>query len=360
MRNIVVSAGPARVPIEVRDAVIRRIGNDQPCSLLELTDRSLSGREMLDEAHSEVRRILKVPENFTCLLLPGGGSQQFAIAAMNARLVTHRMDFIVTDHWTSRAMQEFRNFIPVRPLDADTTLSSIPLVGAIPMSSDGAGVFLTSNNTAAGTQWPTIPTLPSGCRIVDMSSDLFARLPNYTGVDIVLACAQKNFGVAGISLVVVSKEKLLKMKGANQSVFSYQSWLDSGGMYNTFPMLPLAVTVEYLRYISLLGGVDGVLERCKKCSDPLYEYLQNSKLFQPSAQAEFRSPHNVTFKLLQPSKNAEEDVLKRAQSHGVLGLKGHSSIGGFRASFYTGSDPTDAANLIAFLKDLEMQQLYSR
>lgn len=304
---------------------------------------------MLDEVHGLVARLLHVPPGFTSLLLPGGGSQQFAIAALNLRGVVDTIRFLVTDHWTERARQEFSPFLPVIGV-------AVNLDSASSVDNDfgpNVGYFVTSNNTAAGTRWPALPALPGMCRIADMSSDLFGRRPQFGNFELILACAQKNFGVAGLSLVLIADSLLSRIEGRTSGVFSYSSWKQAGGLYNTFPVVQLAITLEMLRFINRTGGVEAVEQNCRACSDMLYEYLENSTLFEPQIGQLCRSIHNVTFRLRASCMSTEHEILSEAGRQGVIGLKGHPTVGGFRASFYAGADVQDAAGLISFLTQFE-------
>src|SRR5690606_7135811 len=190
-------------------------------------------------------------------------------------------------------------------------------------------VFITSNNTASGTQWPEIPAVKGSCRIVDMTSDIFARLPEYHNIDLIIAGAQKNFGLAGMSLLIVSDDLLEKLS-VRDSVLSFKSWFASNGFYNTIPMMQMIFIYEYLIYIERMGGINAVNRLCKTCSSILYDYLDKSNIFFATVDVSSRSIHNVTFAIKEGVSLSYESVLQLSKQNGIVGLKGHPSIGGFR------------------------------
>lgn len=349
MRPLIVSSGPARAPEQVVERVAERIRRREPCSLLELNDRSAEGKRLLAEVKTLARELLAVPDTFEVLLLPGGASQQFAIAAINLRGCVDSATFLLTDYWTGRAQAEFANFLPTSAVHLSHEEVGGGLVADRAMQGRCA-VFLTTNNTASGSRWPKIPPLSGQCRILDMSSDLFACKPDFGRADLIIAAGQKNFGVAGLS-VVLARNSLLERLSCPPGVFSYRSWLQAGGMYNTFPVVSLAITHEYLQYICDIGGVEAAGENCSKCSDALYDFLDGSKNFEAPVPRPARSPHNVVFKTRSEVDTAA--LLERAEARQIIGLKGHPSVGGLRASFYVGADIGDARQLIEFLGQFE-------
>lgn len=348
MKGLVFSAGPARAPREVVKRVADRVVRTTPCSLLEVSDRSAEGRKLLSDVKALVIDLLSVPESFEVLILPGGGSQQFAIAALNLREYVSSVTFLITDHWTERARSEFGNFLETIAAPVSHQEMLYGLFAGSSLSERGA-VFLTTNNTASGSRWPQMPSLCAPCRIFDMSSDLFACRPNFDLADLIIAAGQKNFGVAGLSLVLIRKS-ILSCLPDFSGVFSYRSWYESEGLYNTFPVVNLAVMLEFLRYIRDVGGVEAIGEKCRECSDMLYAFLDKSVYFEALVPVALRSPHNVVFK----SKIGNPSfVLASAEARKIQGLKGHPSTGGFRASFYVGAELQESRQLVEFLDQFE-------
>jgi len=322
-------------------------------SALELSDRSEAGNGVLAEIERLTRSLLRVPAEFDVLLLPGGATHQFVSIAFSLRAITDRVSFVETDYWTARARAEMAQFVAVETCfdGAAHGYSQLPAAATLAHPRSDT-VFLTSNNTAAGTRWRAIPRLGSRYQIVDMSSDLFASLPDYRHGDLFLACAQKHFGVAGISIVIVRRSMLDRL-GDVDGYLSLSNWRDSRGRYNTFPMMLATVTLECLRYLDSEGGVAANHANCRRCSEALYAYLDESHLFSARVpRVEDRSPYNVSF-IAGGAPSIVPYVVERAREDGLQGLKGHPSVGGLRASFYIGARLRDTAVLIDFLQRIE-------
>jgi phosphoserine aminotransferase len=349
------SAGPGALPEIVKQRIAGRMwpAAEGHGSALELSDRSEAGNGVLAEIERLTRSLLRVPAEFDVLLLPGGATHQFVSIAFSLRAITDRVSFVETDYWTARARAEMAQFVAVETCfdGAAHGYSQLPAAATLAHPRSDT-VFLTSNNTAAGTRWRAIPRLGSRYQIVDMSSDLFASLPDYRHGDLFLACAQKHFGVAGISIVIVRRSMLDRL-GDVDGYLSLSNWRDSRGRYNTFPMMLATVTLECLRYLDSEGGVAANHANCRRCSEALYAYLDESHLFSARVpRVEDRSPYNVSF-IAGGAPSIVPYVVERAREDGLQGLKGHPSVGGLRASFYIGARLRDTAVLIDFLQRIE-------
>jgi phosphoserine aminotransferase len=327
--------------------------------MLDLPDRSAEGEALLEEVRTRIRRLLGVPDTFSVLLVPGGGTHQFVSLAYSLKAQFSTLAFVETDYWTQRAREEASNFMPVDTLCStrDTGYRALPRAPEIRCAASEAAVFFTSNNTAAGTQWRGFPTVGGGCTVIDMSSDLFCSHPDFERVDIVMACAQKQFGAAGISVLLVRNTVLEHM----QSVGGYLSlsrWHATSSVYSTFPMVLAVIADECLRFIESEGS-DVIRHRCERCAELLYAFLDSSVVFRPRVtNHEFRSIHNVTFELRNADESMRTRIVLSAQTRGLVGLRGHPSVGGFRASFYVGATESNAASLIDFLTEMESEVLY--
>jgi phosphoserine aminotransferase len=328
-------------------------------SVLELADRSLEGAAMLAEIERLARVLLAVPDDFSVLIVPGGGTHQFVSIAYSFRRLFACMQFVETDYWTTRARVEASVFMKTDTLfdGAESGFRHLPSQAQIQRHNPVGVTFLTSNNTTAGTQWTRLPMLRTECRVVDMSSDIFATVPEYDSVDVVLACAQKHFGVAGMSLLLV-RTSLLERARSVTGYLSLASWHNAKGRYNTFPMTLAAVVLECLRFIEATG-VRELRERCERCSNRLYLFLDDSAAFSARiTDRDARSRHNVTFELRDADERAYDRVLDIAAARGLKGLKGHPSVGGFRASFYFGAQERDAIELVNFLSEMDREVLH--
>jgi phosphoserine aminotransferase len=340
-------AGPGRMPAEISEKVAALI--ERPESyLLELSDRSEAGAEMLRAISSLSTELLDVPEDFELVLVPGGGTQQFLMAAFSLQSLVDEIQFIETDHWSRRAREEMAAFVRVRTIfdGAETGYASLPTDQPFRGEPSWA-VFLTSNNTAAGTQWRSLPPIDGfGVRVVDISSDAFIRRINYDAGDCFFACAQKNFGVAGLSIAVIRRSLLDAMP--KHGLLSYRAWRDAGSTTATFPMLTAVVTLECLRYIHRVG-LEEIRKTISRASSLLYEFLDSSSVLLPRVRLEDRSLHNVTFNFAARQDVRRVEFLQEAARVQLEGLKGHPSVGGLRASFYFGASYEDAEALVNFL-----------
>ncbi|WP_426791059.1 3-phosphoserine/phosphohydroxythreonine transaminase [Sphingobacterium sp. WOUb80] len=345
-------AGPCILPKEVfqqaSEAVIDF--NNTGLSILEISHRSKEFEAVIDEATQLVRELLAVPQGYSILFLQGGASLQFAMAPLNLLPEGGKAAYLDTGVWATKALKEAKKFgtVDVVASSIDKNYSYIPKGYAIP--SDAAYFHYTANNTIYGTEVFEKPetALPV---VVDMSSDIFSREINVADYDLIYAGAQKNMGPAGVTLVIVKDDILGKSGRVLPSMLDYQLHINGGSMYNTPPVYSIFVSMLNLRWLKAKGGVTVLEQENIIKARALYDEIDRNPLFKGTAAVEDRSRMNVTFVMDTPELEAE--FLALAKERNLIGIKGHRSVGGFRASIYNALPLSSVNALIDAMKEFE-------
>lgn len=326
-------AGPGILPQEVlkqaAEAVIDL--NGIGLSLLEISHRSKEFEAVLDEAVSLVKELFSVPEGYSVLFLQGGASTQFALVPYNLLPSTGKASYLETGVWANKALKEAKYFgeVEVVATSKESNFTYIPKDYTIP--ADAAYFHITSNNTIYGTQLQEFPKSPIPL-VCDMSSDIFSRKVNVADFGLIYAGAQKNMGPAGVTLVIVKDDILGKVDRKIPSMFNYQTQIEGGSMYNTPPCFAIYVSMLTLRWLKGKGGVAAIEQENITKARVLYDAIDANPLFKAVAAPEDRSNMNVCFVMENPE--LEKPFLKLCDERGIVGIKGHRSVGGFRASIY--------------------------
>ncbi|WP_313672457.1 3-phosphoserine/phosphohydroxythreonine transaminase [Sphingobacterium multivorum] len=345
-------AGPCILPKEVfqqaSEAVIDF--NNTGLSILEISHRSKEFEAVIDEATQLVRELLAVPQGYSILFLQGGASLQFAMAPLNLLTEGGKAAYLDTGVWATKALKEAKKFgtVDVVASSIDKNYSYIPKGYAIP--TDAAYFHYTANNTIYGTEVFDKPetALPV---VVDMSSDIFSREINVADYDLIYAGAQKNMGPAGVTLVIVKDDILGKSGRILPSMLDYQLHINGGSMYNTPPVYSIFVSMLNLRWLKAKGGVSVLEQENIIKARALYDEIDRNPLFKGTAAVEDRSRMNVTFVMDTPELEAE--FLALAKERNLIGIKGHRSVGGFRASIYNALPLSSVNALIDAMKEFE-------
>jgi phosphoserine aminotransferase len=326
-------AGPGILPQEVlkqaAEAVIDL--NGIGLSLLEISHRSKEFEAVLDEAVSLVKELFAVPEGYSVLFLQGGASTQFALAPYNLLPSTGKAAYLETGVWANKAIKEAKYFgeVEIVATSKESNFTYIPKDYTIP--ADAAYFHITSNNTIYGTQLQEFPKSPIPV-VCDMSSDIFSRKVNVADFGLIYAGAQKNMGPAGVTLVIVKDDILGKVDRKIPAMFNYQTQIEGGSMYNTPPCFAIYVSMLTLRWLKAKGGVAAIEQENITKARVLYDAIDANPLFKAVAAPEDRSNMNVCFVMENPE--LEKPFLKLCDERGIVGIKGHRSVGGFRASIY--------------------------
>ncbi len=326
-------AGPGILPQEVlkqsAEAVLNF--NETGLSILEISHRSPEFEAVMNEAVSLVKELLSVPEGYSVVFLQGGASLQFAMVPYNLLPQNKTAAYLETGVWANKAIKEAKFFgtPTVVATDKEDNFRKIPKNYEIP--ADAVYFHITSNNTIYGTQLHQFPKSPVPL-VADMSSDIFSRAINVADFGLIYAGAQKNMGPAGATLVIVKDNLLGKAERPIPSMLNYQMHIDNGSMYNTPPVFAIYVSMLTLRWIKAKGGVAVIEKENEAKAKAIYAEIDRNPLFKGVCAVEDRSIMNVCFIMEKPE--LEKPFLKLAEERGLIGIKGHRSAGGFRASIY--------------------------
>ena len=323
---------------------------DMGLSILEVSHRSKQFQAVIDEASALVKELLEVPEGFHVLWLGGGASMQFCMIPFN--LLAKKAAYIDTGTWASNAIKEARLFgeVDVVASSKEAGYTFIPKGFEVPADADY--FHYTSNNTIYGTEIRKDPTVP--CRMVaDMSSDIFSRPIDVSKYICIYGGAQKNLAPSGVTFVIVKNDALGKVSRYIPTMLNYQTHVDSGSMFNTPPVVPIYAALQTLRWIKAEGGVKEMERRAIEKADMLYAEIDRNKMFVGTAAKEDRSRMNICFVMAPEYKELEADFLKFATERGMVGIKGHRSVGGFRASCYNAMPKESVQALIDCMQEFE-------
>jgi len=344
-------AGPAILPQEVLiEASSSALRYQDGLSLMEMSHRSKPLADVFAEASSLVEELLGVPKEYKVLFLTGGASSQFYMAPMNFLGANETAGYIDTGTWATKAIKEAKIFgnIDVIASSRDKNYNYIPKGYDIP---DGLKyLHITSNNTITGTQIQEFTEYKSRL-ICDMSSDIFSRSFDVSKFDLIYAGAQKNLGPSGVTLVIVKKDIVGKMDRDIPTMLNYQTHIDKDSMFNTPPTFPVYVCLLTLRWIKKLGGLQAMAKRNAEKASLLYGEIDRNPFFKGTVEKEDRSKMNISFLL--NDENLNEKFLEAATKANIVGIKGHRSVGGFRASTYNAMDLESVQALVDVMQNFE-------
>ncbi len=345
-------AGPCILPQEVfkeaSEAVLNFNGTG--LSILEISHRTKEFEAVVSETVALIRELLVVPEGYSILLLQGGARQQFAMAPMNLLPLNGKSAYLDSGSWASQAIKEAHFFgeVEVVASSKDKNYSYVPKGYAV--SPDATYFHYTSNNTIFGTELFDVPNVSMPI-ICDMSSDIMSRTIDVSKFGLIYAGAQKNIGPAGLTIVIVKDELLGKTEREIPAIFDYRSHIKAESMFNTPPVFSIYVAMLNLRWLKALGGVEEIERENIIKSRALYEEIDRNSLFKGASEVNDRSRMNVTF----VTKNPEHEAgfLELVKERDLIGLKGHRSVGGFRASLYNALPLSSVHALINAMQEFE-------
>ncbi len=346
------NAGPSVLPAEVirqaSDAVLNFKGTG--LSLLEFGHRTKEFTAVMEEARALVKELMHLNNDHEILFLHGGASTQFMQVPMNLLDIKDVAAYTDTGLWASKAAKEARLFGKVEIVcsSKEKNYTCIPNDFAVP--NDAKYLHITTNNTIYGTQWQHIPKT-SVPLVADMSSDIFSRVLNFSSFDLIYAGAQKNMGPAGVNLLVVNKNILGKTKRMIPTIMDYRNHINEGSMLNTPPVFAVYVCLLTLRWLKSIGGVAAIENLNDQKAALLYNEIDTNELFTGTVRTADRSKMNVCFVMNDPT--LENDFLQFVQSRGIVGIKGHRSVGGFRASLYNALQLESVQTLVDAMQDFK-------
>ena len=346
------SAGPSILPREVIEETAKAIldFNGSGLSVLEVSHRGKDFQAVMDEAVALFKEILNIPEGYSVLFLGGGASMQFCMVPYN--FLEKKAAYLNPGVWAKKAMKEAKGFGEVVEVasSADANYTFIPKDFTIPADADYFHV--TTNNTIYGTELKGDLDSPVPM-VADMSSDIFSRPVDVSKYICIYGGAQKNLAPSGVTFVIVKDDAVGKVSRYIPSMLNYKTHIDGGSMFNTPPVLPIYSAMQTLRWIKAQGGVKEMDRRATEKADMLYAEIDRNKMFVGTAAKEDRSRMNICFVMAPEYKDLEADFLKFATDKGMSGIKGHRSVGGFRASCYNAMPKESVQALIDCMQEFE-------
>lgn len=347
------SAGPCILPQDVlkkASEAVLNFNNDN-LSLIEISHRSQPFVDVMEKARNLVKELLDVPSNYSVLFLQGGASLEFLMAPLNLmKKENGKAAYLNTGTWAKKAIAEAKKIgeVDVVGDSSDKNYNYIPKNYSI--SEDVDYFHCTSNNTIFGTQIKEFPSVPS-LMVCDMSSDIFSRKIDVSKFDLIYAGAQKNMGPAGTTLVIV-KDDILGNTGRDiPTMLDYTTHISKDSMFNTPPVFAVYVSMLTLQWLKDHGGVEWIEELNNRKAELIYSEIDRNPLFDGVAKKEDRSNMNVTFTLTDPSLEDKFNILW--QEAGISGIKGHRSVGGYRASIYNALPLESVDVLVNIMRNLE-------
>lgn len=348
------SAGPAALPSEV----VRRIREDLPSwqgqgvSIMEISHRTPEFESLAQSVEATLRDLLNIPDQYHILFMQGGGRAQYAMLPLNLLDNKSTVDYFNTGIWSEIAIAEASRYAHVNivasnkgddfktlPLDSDTYR----------LDPKAAYVHYVSNETINGIEFYEPPFVQNTPLIADMSSDLLSKPINVNQFSLIYACAQKNLGIAGLTLVIIKDDLLGKAHPLTPTLYNYQTYVDTGSLYNTPPTFAWYVTGLVLEWLKAQGGVEAIYAVNQRKAKKLYDFIDQHPFYRNSVAAACRSRMNVVFHLANPDETSRFLVESRAA--GLYALKGHSRLGGLRASLYNSMPEAGVDALITFMSE---------
>ena len=350
------SAGPATLPLEVLEKARNELTDfqDMGRSVMEISHRSAEYTEIDHQAKSRLRDLLGLGTDFEIMFLQGGASSQFMMAPFNFLSKDQTADYIDTGRWSNKAIKEAKIFGNVhRPYSsADTGYDRVPKDNELTYSDNPAYVHFTSNNTVAGTQFPTEPESNGVPLVCDASSDFLSKPIDVSRYGIIYAGAQKNIGPAGVTVVIIHKDFLAKANTENvPTILQYQTHAEK--IFNTPPTFNVYMVNLVLEWIQDKGGLEYFKKFNEEKAALVYDEIDRDDFYRGAVQKDSRSLMNATFRL--PTEELEEKFLAEAEEHDLYTLKGHRSVGGVRASMYNACPMESVETLVNFMKDFRDQ-----
>ena len=346
------NAGPSILPREVIEKAAAAVldFDGLGLSILEISHRSKEFDAVMDDAVALFRELLNVPDNYKVIFVGGGASTQFFHVPYN--LLETKAGYINTGVWSKKAIKEAKNFgaVEVLATSEDRNFTYIPKNVEIPTDLDY--LHITTNNTIYGTEYHTDIDSPVNL-IADMSSDILSRPVDVTKYAMIYGGAQKNLGPAGVTFAIIREDIVGKVSRALPSMVDYRNHMNNNSMFNTPPVFPVYVVRETLKWIKSIGGVEEIYRRNKEKAELLYAEIDRNPMFRGTAEKEDRSLMNICFVMNPEYEHLAADFMEFAKERGMVGIKGHRLVGGFRASCYNALPKESVEALVATMQEFE-------
>ncbi len=351
--------GPATLPLPVLEQAQKEMLDYQGTgmSVMEISHRSKQFEAIIQGAEADLRELMGIPANYKVMFLQGGASMQFAMVPMNLRPAGASADYIITGSWGKKAYDEAAKLGAVKA--AATTKASnfdhLPAQSELTLDPNAAYLHFTSNETIQGVEYFTEPTPPAGVPLVcDASSDFISRPIDVSKYALIYAGAQKNAGPAGVCIVIAREDMIAKAPDTLPVIFNYKTHAADGSLYNTPPCYAIYIVGLVLKWAKELGGLNAIEKRNKTKADIVYKVIDESGgFYKGHAKPADRSWMNITYRL--PSEALEEQFTSEAKKVDLIGLKGHRSVGGIRATLYNAMPVEGAESLATFMREFQQK-----
>ncbi|MEM7137101.1 MAG: 3-phosphoserine/phosphohydroxythreonine transaminase [Myxococcota bacterium] len=351
-RVINFSAGPATLPLSVLEYTQKEFLDHEGTgmSLVEHSHRGAPYAKVHEEAKALFRELLNIPESHEVLFMQGGATGQFALAPMNLRGPGQSADFIMTGTWSKKALAEAKVTGEARVAgtgEVDGSYTRVPTQGELELDPNAAYVHMTSNNTIAGTQFHDYPDTGEVPLVADMSSDILWRPLDVSKFGLIYAGAQKNLGPSGITVLIIRKDLCERSPDTIPIIFRYKTILAGDSLQNTIPTFPVYMVRNVLRWVKAQGGAPAMEARNRQKAEMIYGLIDdNPDFFRCPVEVASRSVMNPVFRL--PTEELEKQFIAEAAEQGMVGIKGHRSVGGIRTSMYNAMEPSGVEKLVTF------------
>jgi phosphoserine aminotransferase len=351
------NAGPGALPLPVLERIREELLDYRGTgmSVMEMSHRSPEFEAINDRAEQGLRRLLGIPDEYAVLFLQGGGSMQFAMVPMNFYEAGKPVDVLHTGAWSAKAIDELKKIAQCR-LAASTEaekFARVPRKDEITLSPDASYVHICTNNTIEGTQWHAVPETGGVPLVADMSSDIASRPMDVRQFGLIFAGAQKNLGPSGATIVIVRRDLADRGNDKIAKVLQYRTHIKERSLYNTPPTFAIYIVGLVLEWIEAEGGVAAIEKRNAAKAKQLYDAIDSSKFYHCPVEKESRSAMNVVFRVAKGDEAIEKKFVKESEAAGMVGIKGHRSVGGMRASLYNAVTPEGVAALVSFMGEFE-------
>lgn len=351
------SAGPAVLPEDVlREASEEMLDyRGTGMSVMEMSHRSCSFQEIIDQAEADLRELAGIPDNYRVLFLQGGASLQFAMIPMNL-MKNRKADFILTGQWSKKAYKEAGKYGEARVIASseDQTFSYIPDCSDLDISPDADYVYICENNTIYGTKFKELPNTKGKTLVADVSSCFLSEPMDVTRYGLVYGGVQKNIGPAGVVIAIIREDLITEdVLPGTPTMMTYKTHMDAGSLYNTPNTYGIYICGKVFQWLKKRGGLEAMKEYNEKKAKILYDYLDESSLFKGTVVPKDRSLMNVPF--ITGDKDLDARFVKEAAAAGLVNLKGHRTVGGMRASIYNAMPMEGVEALVAFMKKFEKE-----
>lgn len=353
------SAGPANLPEAVLEELRDEMMNYRGCgmSVLEMSHRSKMFQDIYDQAVADLKKLMNIPDNYKVLFIQGGATLQFSMIPMNL-MKNGVADYIVTGAWSKKAFTEAKKFGDVQCIasSADKNFSYLPDCSDLPIRDNADYVYICENETIHGTTFQQLPNTKGKILVSDQSSMFLSKPCNVSDYGVIFGGVQKNIGPAGMAIVIIREDLIRDDIDPKTPVYlRYDTHADAGSMYNTPNCWAIYVCGKVFKYLLNLGGLEAIAAYNADKAKILYDYLDESKLFNGTVEPEFRSLMNVPF--VTGSKELDAEVVAYTKAAGFDNLKGHKSVGGLRASIYNAMPKAGVEALVACLKEFEAKHI---